>query len=171
MQSDELKAKCSFVYINIAVVYYHLSAINDTKENEDSIEMYLQKAIKYSRKGNSLTNLANGLSMYGNILAEYKKLQPAEVALTEGLNIRKKIGDVFYVIADMIALSSIYEYNNNAKAIDICLQALNLAKANGSDFSSMTTIYSSLGEIYSTEGDYKKYSEVLKEDAVAGFYV
>jgi tetratricopeptide (TPR) repeat protein len=98
MHSDELKIKCSFVYINIAVVYYHLSAINDNKQNEDSIEMYLQKAIKYSRMGNSLTNLANGLSMYGNILAEYKKLQPAEVALTEGLNIRKKIGDVFYEI-------------------------------------------------------------------------
>ena len=75
MQNDELKIKCSFVYINIAVVYYHLSAISDTKEMEDSIEINLQKAIKYSRQGNSLTNLANALSMYGNILAEYKKLQ------------------------------------------------------------------------------------------------
>ena len=92
---------------------------NDTKENEDSIEMNLQKAIKYSRRGNSLKNLTQRLSMYGNVLAEYKKLQPAEAALTEALSIRKKIGDVFYEIADMIALSSFYENsNNNAKALD-----------------------------------------------------
>ena len=164
MGNDELKVKCSFVYINIAVVYYHLSAINDTKENEDSIEMNLQKAIKYSRQGTSLTNLANALSMYGNVLAEYKKLQSAEAVLTEALSIRKKIGDVFYEIADMVALSAFYENsNNNAKAVKICLKALNLAKENGRDFSSMNSIYSSLGEIYSNMGDYKNYSEVLKE--------
>jgi signal transduction histidine kinase len=82
----------------------------------------------------------------------------------EALAIRKKIGDVFYVIVDMIALSSLYEYSNNAKAAEICLQALDLAKANGSDFSSVTAIYSSLDEIYSIQGNYKKYSEVLNEE-------
>jgi two-component system, NarL family, sensor kinase len=164
MQSDALKIRCSFVYINIAVVYYHLSAINDTKEIEDSIERNLESAIKYSRQGTSLTNLANGLSMYGNVLSENKKLVPAEAALTEALQIREKIGDIFYEIADMVALSSFYENsNNNKKAADICLRALSLAKNNGRDFSSMNAVYSSLGEIYSNMGDYKNYSEVLKE--------
>lgn len=163
MQTNALKAKCSFVFINLAVAYHHLLTDNKTKQNEDSVEANLEKAIKYSREGGTLTNLANSLSMYGEILADSKKLQPAEAALTEAVAIRKKIGDVFYVIADMMALSSIYEYNNNAKAVEINLQALDLAKANGSDFSSMTTIYNSLGEVYSIEGDYKKYSEVLQE--------
>ena len=164
MQNDEFKIKCSFVYINIAVVYYHISAIHDSKEIEDSVEMNLEKSIKYSRRGNSLTNLANGLSMYGNVLSENKKPFKGEAALTEALEIRKKIGDVFYEIADMVALSAFYENsNNNKKAVEICLRALQLAKENGSDFSSMNTIYSSLGEIYSNMGDYKNYSEVLKE--------
>ena len=164
MQTDGLKSTCSFVYINLAIAYHHLYTENKTKENEDSVMANLEKAIKYSREGGTLTNLANSLSLYGEILAEYKKLQPAEAALTEALTIRKKIGDVFYVISDMIALSSIYEYNDNAKAIAINLQALDLAKANGSDFASLTTVYSSLAEIYSVEGDYKKYSEVLNEE-------
>jgi len=164
MQTDKLKAKCSFVFVNLAVAYHHLYTANESKQNEDSMEANLRKAIKYSRAGGTLTDLANSLSMYGDVLAEEKKLQPAEVALTEALTIREKIGDVFYVIVDMIALSSIYEYNNNAKAIDICLQALSLAKANGSDFSSMTAIYSSLDEIYSVEGNYKKNNEVLREE-------
>ncbi len=164
MQTDGLKSTCSFVYINLAIAYHHLYTENKTKENEDLVMANLEKAIKYSREGGTLTNLANSLSLYGEILAEYKKLQPAEAALTEALTIRKKIGDVFYVIVDMIALSSIYEYNDNAKAIAINLQALDLAKANGSDFASMTTVYSSLAEIYSVEGDYKKYSEVLNEE-------
>ena len=164
MQTDGLKSTCSFVYINLAIAYHHLYTENKTKENEDLVMANLEKAIKYSREGGTLTNLANSLSLYGEILAEYKKLQPAEAALTEALTIRKKIGDVFYVISDMIALSSIYEYNDNAKAIAINLQALDLAKANGSDFASLTTVYSSLAEIYSVEGDYKKYSEVLNEE-------
>ena len=164
MQTEELKIKCSFVYINIAVVYYHLAVLNDSKQNEDSIEINLQRAIQYSRKGHNLTNLANGLSMYGNVLAEYKKLYQAEAVLKEALDVRKKIGDVFYEIADMTGLSSFYENSGNyAKALDICLQALDLAKANGRDFSSMSGLYSVLGEIYSNHGDYEKYSEVLKE--------
>jgi two-component system, NarL family, sensor kinase len=163
MQTDALKTRCSFVYINIAVVYYHLAVLNDNKQNEDSIEINLQRAIKYSRKGSSLTNLANSLSMYGNVLAEYKKLQTAEAVLKEALDIRRKIGDVYYEITDMIGLSSFYENSDNyEKALETCLQALDLAKANGSDFSSLTSIYSLLGEIYSGKGDYKNYSEVLK---------
>jgi signal transduction histidine kinase len=114
--------------------------------------------------GNSLTNLANALSMYGNVLAEYKKIQPAEAALKEALETRKKIGDVFYEISDMTALSSLYENSNNlAKAIETCLQALDLANKNGHDFSSALTVYSSLGELYSNAGNYKKYSEVLEK--------
>lgn len=164
MQSDEVKAQCSFVYINIAIIYYHFAVLNDTKQNEDSIEINLQKAIAYSRKGNNLTNLANSLSMYGSVLSEYKKLQPAEAALTEALAIRKAIGDVYYEITDMLALASFYENsNNNQKAISTCQQALQLANENGKDFSSLNAIYSLLGEVYSNEGDYKNYSEVLTE--------
>jgi len=164
MQTDKLKAECSFVYINIAVVFYHLATLNDNKQNEDSIEINLQNAIQYARQGNSLTNLANGLSMYGNTLAEYKKLQPAEKALTEAIETRKRIGDVFYEISDLIALSSFYENsNNNEKAIETCLQALKLANDNGPDFSSMISVYSSLGELYENAGDYKNYSKVLEK--------
>ncbi|MEO7048698.1 MAG: sensor histidine kinase [Ferruginibacter sp.] len=164
MQSDEVKAECSFVYINIAVIYYHFAVLNDTKQNEDSIEINLQKAIAYSRKGNNLTNLANSLSMYGSVLSEYKKLPLAEAALTEALATRKAIGDVYYEINDMLALASFYENsNNNEKAITTCRQALQLANDNGKDFSSLNAVYSLLGEVYSNEGDYKNYSEVLKE--------
>ncbi|MEO7045904.1 MAG: hypothetical protein ABI091_11405, partial [Ferruginibacter sp.] len=162
MQSDEVKAQCSFVYTNIAIIYYHLAVLNDTKQNEDSIDINLQKAIVYSRRGNNLTNLANSLSMYGSVLSEYKKLQPAEAALTEALSTRKAIGDVYYEIADMLALASFYENsNNNEKALSILRQALQLANENGKDFSSLNAIYSLLGEVYSSEGDYKSYSEVL----------
>ena len=162
MQSDKVKAECSFVYTNIAIIYYHLAVINDTKQNEDSIEINMQKAIAYSRKGNNLTNLANSLSMYGSVLSEYKKIKPAEAALTEAFETRKAIGDVYYEITDLLALASFYENsNNNIKAISTCKQALQLANENGKDFSSLNAIYSLLGEVYANGGDYKNYSEVL----------
>lgn len=164
MISDSIKAECSFVYVNIAVVFYHLSVLNDTKQNEDSIETNVQKAIQYARQGNSVTNLANALSMYGNVLAAYKKLQPAEKALSEAIEIRKKIGDFFYQVNDMLALASFYENsNNNPKAIATCLEALKQANVHGHDYSSMISIYSALGEVYSNAGDYKNYSQVLEK--------
>ena len=164
MQTDKQKAAYSLVYINIAVVYYHMAVQNDTPANEDSISVNLQRAITWSRRGNNLTILANSLSMYGKVLAEYQKTKAAEAALTEALEIRKKIGDVYYEILDMIALASIYDNNNDyKKAIATCLQALELTNANGRDFSSMITVYSSLGNIYSKAGDYQKHNEILKE--------
>ena len=164
MNTDVLKAAYSFVYINLSVVYYHIATLYDTKQNEDSIEFNLQRAIQYSRQGNSLTNLANSLTMYGSVLAEYKKIKPAIAALTEGLEIRKKIGDIYYLISDMTALAALYENNKDtAKAIATCLNALDIAKQNGSSASSMINVYATLGEVYSTAGNYKKYSEVLLE--------
>ncbi len=164
MNTDALRAKCSFVYINIAVVYSDLSDIHDAKENEDSVLSNLQKAIKYSRMGNSLTNLANSLSMYGTVLADYKKNKPAETALKEALETRKKIGDIYYIISDMTALASLYESNNNhPKAIAICLQALDLANKNGKDALSLISVYNTLSDFYKNEKDYKSYSGVLNE--------
>lgn len=162
--TDELRAKAGFVYINLAVAYYHLAVLNDTRQNEDSIEINLQKAIKYSRLGNNLTNLANSLSMYGKVLAEYKKTRLAEVALREAVETRKKIGDIYYVITDMTALSSLYENNNQIqKGIAVCMKALVLARQNRADASSLVGIYSSLGELYQKAGDYHQYSEVLNK--------
>lgn len=43
------------------------------------------------------------------------------------------------------------------------LKALDLAKQSSGDASSLIAVYSVLGEVYSTAGDYKKYSEVLTE--------
>ncbi len=84
MQTNALKATCSFVYINLAVAYHHLYTENKTKENEDSVVVTnLEKAIKYSREGGTLTNLANSLSLYGEILAEYKTFRRLKAAITE----------------------------------------------------------------------------------------
>ncbi|ASU34149.1 tetratricopeptide repeat-containing sensor histidine kinase [Mucilaginibacter xinganensis] len=164
MRTDELKSKCSFVYINIAIVYYHIATLNDTRANEDSIEMYQQKAIRYARKGYDLTNLANGLVMYGSTLAEYGKLKPAKIALNEAIEVRKKIGDIHSIIGDMTLLSTLYEKsNNNAKAIAINQQALLLANQNGGDILSKAAVYDVMAEIYSSAGNYKKLGEVQLE--------
>ena len=164
MKTDALKSKCSFVYINIAILYDHLAKMNDTKENEDLVEKNLEKAIDYSRKGNSLTILANSLGMYGYVLAEHKKLKPAEVALKDGLEIRKKIGDIFYIISDLTSMAIFYENNNNPdKAIELCLEGLDFANKNNSGAVSVSDIYNVMGDVYLKEGDYKSYSDVINK--------
>jgi two-component system, NarL family, sensor kinase len=164
MNTERLKSTCSFVFINIAAVYDHLAQLHPSRENEDSVEVNLQKAIAYSRKGKSLTNLANGLGMYGYVLAAHNKLKPAENALTEGLEIRKKIGDIFYIISDLISLAIFYENNNNPdKAIELCTQALDLANKNEAAAISVSDIYNVLGDVYLKREDYKNYSSILNK--------
>ncbi|MEO3403114.1 histidine kinase [Mucilaginibacter sp. CAU 1740] len=164
MPTEKLKAKCSFVFTNLAIVYYHIATLNDTKANEDSIETYLQKSIYYARKNNNLTNLANGLTMYGQTLAEYGKMNPAKAALDEAVEVRKKIGDVHYLIADLTTLATFYKNNNNsAKAIELNQQALQLVNQNGGDILSKASVYDAMSEAFLAAHDYKRLSEVQSE--------
>lgn len=156
MQRPEYKRKLSFIYNNIAITFYHLS-------NKDSAEYYVKLGLRYSREDENLTNLANSLFLYGGLMAEFKQLREAETAFKEAVEVRKQIGDIYYLIVDMGQLALFYANNNEPqKGIALCKEALELANRHGRSYSNIDPLYEVLGKNYQVAGDYKNYSEILK---------
>jgi tetratricopeptide (TPR) repeat protein len=101
MQNPEHKKKLSFFFNNVAITFYHL-------EKEDSCKFYLRQALRYSHEEGNLTSEANSLFLYGSLLTEFKKIPEAEQAYKKALEARKKIGDIYYTIADLCQVASFY---------------------------------------------------------------
>lgn len=158
-QNPSLKRRLSFLYNNIAVVFYHLN-------KEDSAMYYVLQGVELSREDGNLTNLANALSLQGGLLAEYKHLPQAETVLKEEIEVRKQIGDVYYLIADIAQMALFYSNTKTPeKGIALCKEALVIAEKNGNDFQSLNSIYSSMAKCYEAAGDYKGYSEAILQQS------
>ena len=155
MNNDVFKEKLSFIYNNIAIIFYHL-------DKEDSAIYYVKKGIQYSAEDENYTNLANAYFLYGGLLAEYKHINEAETAFKQAIEVRRKIGDIYYIITDMSQLALFY-YNNNEpqKGIALCKEGLELLKKNGNDYINQNSLYDVLARNYLAIGDYKNYSNAL----------
>ncbi|HYC28011.1 MAG TPA: hypothetical protein VEB42_04330, partial [Chitinophagaceae bacterium] len=155
MKNPEYKKELSFLFNNISIIFYHLG-------KEDSARYYISQGIRYSKEKGNLTNLANALSVEGGLLAAFGHLKEAEASFREQVEVRKRIGDVYYLIADMAQLAIFYASNQQPeKGIAICREAMKLAEENGNDFQSLNSIYSSLAKSYQAAGDHKGLSEAL----------
>ncbi|MGB8194014.1 MAG: tetratricopeptide repeat protein, partial [Chitinophagaceae bacterium] len=155
MQNPVHKRKLSFIYNNIAIVFYHL-------QHQDSSEYYVRLGLRYSREDENLTNYANSLFVYGGLMAEYNRMKEAESGFKEAVEVRRQIGDVYYLINDMGQLALFYANNKEPqKGIALCKEGLELAAKHGSSYGNIDGLYEVLGRNYQAAGDYKSYSEIL----------
>ncbi|MCY7290836.1 MAG: histidine kinase [Ferruginibacter sp.] len=148
--------KNSNIYSNMAAVYKQLN-------QNDSAKHYVQKAITFSRKNENLFFLANSLNILADIYISTKKAPLAEVPLTEALELRKEIGDPYYILSDMSQLAIYYaNISKPEKGIEIGLEGIEMAK----DFnvsSKLPYLYYALGENYKMAGNYLEYSKTLEK--------
>jgi signal transduction histidine kinase len=166
MENPLYKRRLSFIYNNMAIIFYYLarqdSALYNVKLFQDSAIYYIKQGVRYSRDDQNLTNLANALFLYGGLLAEFKQLSEAEAMFKEGVEVRKKIGDIYYLINDMGQLGLFYADNKNPqKGIALCKEGLALAEQNGQSYGNINSLYEVLGRNYLAAGDYKNYSDAL----------
>ncbi|MFS8083985.1 MAG: ATP-binding protein [Ginsengibacter sp.] len=155
MRNPVYKRKLSFIYNNISIIFYHLA-------KEDSAIYYVKEGIRYSKEDQNLTNTANALYLYGGELAEFHHLNEAEENFKAAIEVRKKVGDVYYLITDMAQLALFYADNKNPdKGIQICREALMLGEKNSLDYNSLNSIYESLAKNYLVANSYKDYGEIL----------
>lgn len=155
MENDLYKQKLSFIYNNMAIVYYKL-------QKEDSMFYFIKLGLKYSKESGNLTDYANALFLYGGMLAEFNKPAEAESAFKQALQERKKIGDIYYLITDMAQFALFYiNTKQSQKAIELCLEGIRLAEKNhhpvGQD------LYESLQRSYQAAGDYKNATATLEK--------
>jgi len=146
----------SFIYANIAASY------NSIGKN-DSAEYFINKAIPLAKQFENLTSLANSLAIKADIMSATKRNKEAEAALIEVVNIRKQIGDPFFIVSDMSQLAVYYYHNNQPqKGIAVAIEGIKMATDNHIA-SKLVLLYDALAQNYYTAGDYKKYGETLKK--------
>jgi len=148
--------KFANIYSNIAAVYRQI-------HKNDSAEIYIKKAIVFARNSQNLMFLANCLYILSDIYIDTKRAPLAEELLKNGVNIRKQIGDPFYVVSDLSQLALYYaSISEPEKGIEVSLQGIAIAK----DFnmsSKLPFLYHALGQNYKAAGNYLEYSNTLEK--------
>jgi signal transduction histidine kinase len=150
-----LLEKYGIVFANLALNYNGLG-------QPDSAFYYINKAVLYSRKHENLFALSNSLAIKAQLQIRAGRPSLAEAPLKEVIEIRKMIGDPFYIVSDMSQLGLYYAHNGQPeKGIATCLEGIDIARHYGID-TKLIFLYSSLGECYKVMGNQEGYAKVLE---------
>jgi signal transduction histidine kinase len=144
------------------VIYSNLASCYCTIGQNDSALKYILKVEKNVREVESLQLLANALAIKSDIMKAMGRTEEVAVCLKEMVEIRRKIGDVFYIISDMFVLAQYYAENDQCdKGIEVCYEALALIDKYNIRVKEMI-IREALALNYRACGDYKKYADELQ---------
>jgi len=153
---------CSLI-LNIGITYQSLITDAGSVKMIDSANYYLTKAIDLARKHEYLSTLTYALNVKGSVLVGINRIKEAEPLYTEGLAIRKQIGDPYYVINDLIGLARFYiTALQPAKAISTSKEGIALADS-FKVYGDIQTLYATLADSYKAAGDNINYAATLKQ--------
>ncbi|MEI9943978.1 MAG: ATP-binding protein [Chitinophagaceae bacterium] len=145
----------SILFANLAINYNGIG-------KPDSAFYYINKAIAYSRRNENLFALSNSLAIQAQIFVRTDQAILAEAPLKETVEIRKIIGDPFYIVSDMSQLGLYYANNGQPdKGIEICKEGIAIANEYKMD-TKLFFLYGTLAENYKAAGDFSKYAETLE---------
>lgn len=118
----DLLKNANSLFLNIASCYNIL-------DQKDSAIRAINTGLDYCTEIENLTSQANALNIRAAIYSRSDRIKEAQRDLEDALEIRKKIGDLHYIISDMGQLSHFYAYTHQPeKGIPISLQGIELAK-------------------------------------------
>jgi signal transduction histidine kinase/tetratricopeptide (TPR) repeat protein len=150
-----LLEKYAIVFANLATNYNGLG-------KADSAFYFIEKGIRYARKHENLFALSNSLAILSELYVKTGQTKLSEPILREVIEIRKKIGDPFYIASDMSQLGFYYaHYGQPEKGIAICEEGIAIAKKYKLD-TKLFFLYGSLADNYKAAGNFSKYSEILE---------
>lgn len=152
----EFIKKYSILFANIALNYNALG-------KRDSAFYFIDKAIAYSRMHENLFALSNSLAIHAQLLVSAGKPSLAENPLKEVVEIRKQIGDPFYIVSDMAQLGLYYANNGQPeKGIAICQEGIEIATRYNIG-TKLLFLYSTLADNYREAGDETAYAATLEK--------
>ncbi|MGG9962083.1 tetratricopeptide repeat-containing sensor histidine kinase [Ferruginibacter sp. SUN106] len=150
-----LLEKYAILFANLATNYNGLG-------KTDSAFYYIDKGITYSRRHENLFALSNSLAIQSELYVKSGQAKLSEPILKEVVEIRKTIGDPFYIASDMSQLGFYYaHYGQPEKGIAICEEGIAIAKKYKLD-TKLFFLYGSLADNYKAMGNMNKYAEVLQ---------
>jgi len=144
----------AIAYSNIASAYSNVPMI-------DSAFFFIKKSIAISTKLQALSNLANAYFIDAYCYKFVKQYGQAEKDYNAAINIRKKMGDMFFIVSDLAEFADFYAQTNRPrKAIVLTKQAIDSAnkyRITGK----LYLLYSELADDYNANGDYLNYGKTL----------
>jgi signal transduction histidine kinase len=153
----------SYILSNLALYYYNNYYIHRSKQVSDSFFMIINRAIESSKRNENLGVLASSLSLRGNFYGLINQFTEGEKDFKAGLELRKTIGDPYYVADDLAGLSHFYL---NQKKYEHCIstaqEGIELTKSN-SIKSLQLQLMAIMGAAYKSMGDYQRYSLSLEQ--------
>jgi len=151
---DPYTPQLAIVYSNIASAYSNVPMI-------DSAFYFIKRSILISTKLQALSNLANAYFIDAYCYKFVKQYPQAERDYNTAIDIRKKMGDMFFIVSDLAEFADFYAQTNRPKkAIELTKQAIDSAskyKITGKQY----LLYSELAEDYNASKDYLNYGKTL----------
>jgi signal transduction histidine kinase len=143
------------------VVYSNMAATYNEINRNDSAEYYINKAIIATRSNEDLLYLANALAIQADIFTDTKRNGLAEKSLNEAVEIRKQIGDPYYVVSDITQLAIFYAGNQETeKGIAVSQEGIAMARKFNLD-AKLPILYSALADNYKAAGKYEEYGQIM----------
>ena len=153
---DSLLQEYSFVYSNIASSYCALARY-------DSAEYFILKALQGARKNQDLTARANVLNILADVYINTKRKELAGESLEEALELRRQVGDTFYLVSDMEQLA-VYYANNNQTSKGILTAKEGIETANRAGLKTkLLSLYEALAINYKNAGSFQLYSNTMEK--------
>ncbi len=144
-----------------SVLNSNLAAVFNSLGKNDSASVFANRAIAQATAEQDLTFLCNAYHIYADICIDSGNIRKAEEQLKKGLDIRRKIGDPFYVVSDLAQLGKFYASNGQyEKGVAVIREGIAIAHAHRL-FSKLIFLYSTLAQNYRSSGNLLAYSQTL----------
>ncbi len=154
-QDQVILDKFTIVMTNIAATY------NSMGLNDAALE-FVDRAIAIALRTEDLRSVANGYAIKADILIDLDRKREAALMLKEALAVRRKIGDIYYIVSDIYQMglfyASIGDCNNG---ISICREGIDLINKYKVD-SKRIILYEALAANYKACKEMESYAAVLE---------
>lgn len=156
------KELMAVLHSNIGMAYYPLFKKFPNNTFADSARLYLDSAINTSRQNDFTGILAISLGTKALLISDQGgDAIDAENMLQEAISIRKSLGQLYFIIADMTKLGELYFQSHDfKKSITACKEAIRLADSSGIK-SDIILLYEMLARSYRAAGQFKEYGDIL----------
>ncbi len=142
--------------LNMAAIYTNIGKV-------DSAEYFVTRAIKFSKQEGNLLFLANAYFVFANISIIKNDNSKAEQLMYQAIDIRKQIGDPFYIVSDMAEMSDFYSKTGQTeKGLKMIKEAIAIAQQHKLD-GKLQLLYKQQAAIYLASGDMQNYAAALRK--------
>ncbi|MBS1777523.1 MAG: hypothetical protein JSS64_14710 [Bacteroidetes bacterium] len=154
-EGDRRLTLLPLIYLNKSSCWGALSQI-------DSAQFYNQKSIYFSEATDDLHTMANALAIRSNIQLMHNNRMGAIQSVEHAVEIRKHIGDPYYIVSDLTNLADAYSYISPQKAIVTATEAADLARKSNLK-TKLAAANIMLAQVNMLAGKYKDAATILMQ--------